>query len=41
MALPQSATAEAATATESALDNEKLKQEAEVVAERTGTGRGS
>lgn len=41
MALPQSATAEAATATESALDNEKLKQEAEVQAERAGRGRGS
>lgn len=45
MALPQSATAEAATATESALDNEKLKQEAEVEAERAGSsagrGRGS
>lgn len=41
MALPQSATAEAATATESALDNEKLKQEAEVVTERAGRGRGS
>lgn len=40
MALPQSATAEAATATESALDNEKLKQEAEVQAERAGRGRG-
>lgn len=40
MALPQSATAEAATATESALDNEKLKQEAEVQAERAVRGRG-
>lgn len=40
MALPQSATAEAATATESALDNEKLKQEAEVQAERAGRRRG-
>lgn len=36
MALPQSATAEAAA--ESALDNEKLKQEADVWAERAGTG---
>lgn len=41
MALPQSATAEAAA--ESALDNEKLKQEADVWAERAGSsaGRGS